>query len=236
MFCTNCGKKITQRASFCTDCGAPLVWPEEPEIAAVENENETRVLNEVPFTPAFAEETTVMPEMPEMPVMPEPPIMPEPPVMPGYVPASQKPTAMPEYASVEAPAAPKQKKKGKGALIALIVVAAVLALSLIAAAIYCVLLYRQCDSLAESVEVLQTNNEALSDEIGSLNAEYDGLYAEYNAIYEEYDFFHEHAVFCSEENNYYHTYDCAYWDRDGFWIYNSEYAIYKDYEPCPYCQ
>ena len=229
MFCTNCGKEITQRASFCTGCGAPLCWPEEPKSAVAEEEKKPEILNEAPAAP----EAPVSPEepvVPEAPVTPEAPVMQEAPVYEEPAPACEAPI----YQSQ--PAAPKQKKSGKGGMIALIVVAGVLALCLIGTAIYCALLYRQCDNLADTVEELQEENADLYEQNDALHDELDALYDNYYAIYDEYDFFHEHAVFCSEDNNYYHSYDCPDWDREGFWIFNVEYAEYTEYTPCPYCQ
>ena len=247
MFCTNCGKEITQRASFCTGCGAPLCWPEEPKSAVAEEEKKPEILNEAPAAPEapVVPEAPVIPEepvVPEAPVIPEEPVVPEAPVM-QEVPVMQEAPVYEEPApAYEAPiyqsqpAAPKQKKSGKGGMIALIVVAGVLALCLIGTAIYCALLYRQCDNLADTVEELQEENADLYEQNDALHDELDALYDNYYAIYDEYDFFHEHAVFCSEDNNYYHSYDCPDWDREGFWIFNVEYAEYSEYTPCPYCQ
>ena len=235
MFCTNCGKEITQRASFCTGCGAPLCWPEEPKSAVAEEEKKPEILNEAPAAP----EAPVVPEapvIPEEPVVPEAPVMQEVPVIPE-APVYEEPAPAYEAPIYQSqPAAPKQKKSGKGGMIALIVVAGVLALCLIGTAIYCALLYRQCDNLADTVEELQEENADLYEQNDALHDELDALYDNYYAIYDEYDFFHEHAVFCSEDNNYYHSYDCPDWDREGFWIFNVEYAEYTEYTPCPYCQ
>lgn len=228
MFCRNCGKETTQRTPFCTECGAPLSWTEEPQ-------------------------TDILPQQP--PAAPQPPVS-EPPVF------EQKPVY--EAPVAPAPVAPQLKKKGKGGMIALIIIAAVLLVSLIGVGIYCILLNVQCSSLSDVIhnqneEIEDCNSElsdltdeynVLVDEYNALSDDYDVLCDDYDALYEdflysseyddalleEYWFFRDHAVFCSDDNNYYHSYECPDWDRDSFWIFNSEYAIYQEYESCPNCQ
>ena len=55
-------------------------------------------------------------------------------------------------------------------------------------------------------------------------------------VQDEYDYFHKHAVFCSDWNNYYHSYECSDWDTSGFYIFNTENAKYQGYRACPRCQ
>lgn len=247
MFCTNCGKEITQRASFCTGCGAPLSWPDAPKSVIPEEMKQTPAPEMPVFeTPAAAPEENAAQSVPEnktTELVPEMPAAQPIPEMPAEIPvASEIPKPLtpsyeePAWKTPAPPAAPKKKKSGKGGKIALIIVTAVLALALIGAGIYCYLLYSQCSLLADEVTALQNENEALISEKSDLQDSYDMLADDYNYMFEEWDFYTTHGVFCSEDNNYYHSYDCPDWDRSNFWLFNSEYAKYKEYQPCPYCQ
>lgn len=57
----------------------------------------------------------------------------------------------------------------------------------------------------------------------------------YNAIYPEYSFYHDYAVIVWEGVTNYHSYGCLR-ATDSFWIYNTEAAKGRDYDPCPLCQ
>ncbi|MBQ3356297.1 MAG: zinc-ribbon domain-containing protein [Oscillospiraceae bacterium] len=98
------------------------------------------------------------------------------------------------------------------------------------------------DALSGKYDTLSADYDALSGQYDELNKSYeelreyaDGLYEEYSGIYEEYDFFHKYAVMCSDQNTYYHTYECEDWDRSAFWIYNIDAAKSKEFTPCPKC-
>lgn len=254
MICKNCGKEITERKPFCTECGAPLIWEDETKPTEIPDEAPVQQPYAAPAAPAY--------QAPAASVY--------------TAPAPQQTYAPPAYQAQTAPiyTAPlpvQEKKKGKGGKIALIIVTIVLALALIAAGVVAFLLYRENQEMADSVSSMEAENTelrealeksaadytALNDDYSTLQAdfeeyqrtnelstsEYDELVTDYNAlqeeydrILEEYDFYNWHAVVCSEDNQYYHTYDCIDWNRDYFWIFNSEYAKYKEYTPCPNCQ
>ena len=234
MKCKNCGKEITERKPFCTECGAPLVWEDEMK--------PTEIMNEAPVQQSYTAAAAPAYQAPAAPAYTAPA-----PQQTYAPPAYQAPTA-PAYKAPSAPvyAAPqpvREKKKGNGGKIALIIVTVVLALALIAAGVVAFLLYRENQELADTVSSLETENATLnqevkkqSDDYDSLMEEYDLLLDDYNDIWDEYSFYNWNAVVCSEDNQYYHTYDCTDWNRDSFWIFNSEYAKYKEYTPCPNCQ
>ena len=48
-------------------------------------------------------------------------------------------------------------------------------------------------------------------------------------------FYEENAVCVSDINDDYHKYGCWAFDDSEYWIFNTEYAEYLGYEPCPYC-
>lgn len=58
----------------------------------------------------------------------------------------------------------------------------------------------------------------------------------YNSIYPEYSFYHDYAVIVSRGVTNYHSYGCSRIDYSSIWIYNTEAAKGKGYDPCPDCQ
>ena len=241
MICKNCGKEFSEPKPFCTECGAPMIREDET--------NPTEILNEVPVQQPYAEPAAPVYQAPAAPVYAAP--APQQPYAAPAAPVYQKPAApaVPTAPAYKAPAAPAYaapqpvKEKGKGGKIALIITVIVLALALIAAGVFAFLLYRENQEMADSVSSMEAENTELRGDLEKsaadyteLNDDYNALQEEYNKIFEEYDFYNWNAVVCSEDNQYYHTYDCTDWNRDYFWIFNSEYAKYKEYTPCPNCQ
>ena len=92
-----------------------------------------------------------------------------------------------------------------------------------------VYLYSQNMKIAHEAEVWSDMlDEAQDDRRELLDWKY--------KVQDEYDYFHKHAVFCSDWNNYYHSYECSDWDTSGFYIFNTENAKYQGYRACPRCQ
>lgn len=49
-------------------------------------------------------------------------------------------------------------------------------------------------------------------------------------------FYEESAVVVSDDGtNRYHKYGCDKFDESYYWIFNTEYAKYQGYKPCPHC-
>lgn len=97
-------------------------------------------------------------------------------------------------------------------------------------------LSKEYDDLIDEYNELVDKYNKLHDDYQELYSAYSDVYDEYDAMYYEYWFYNEGAVVCSDWNNYYHSYSCSDWDTNSYWIFNSEYAKYLDYEPCPHCQ
>ena len=91
------------------------------------------------------------------------------------------------------------------------------------------------DALNGTHDTLSKDHDKLSADYEELKTAYDALAEEEAAMQETYDFYTKFAVVCSDQNKYYHTYDCEDWDRSAFWIYNLEAAKGKEFTACPKC-
>ncbi|MBR2782768.1 MAG: zinc-ribbon domain-containing protein [Firmicutes bacterium] len=87
-----------------------------------------------------------------------------------------------------------------------------------------------------------TQNQALLEKLNSYklvnassdkNTEY--WKDKYLSIKDEYQFYHDHAVIVQDGVTNYHSYGCPRLDYSYFWIYNTEYAIDRGYDPCSEC-
>lgn len=76
----------------------------------------------------------------------------------------------------------------------------------------------------EAQEKLDTAQETISD-----------LRKEIYDSAERLDFYDSFIVFCDDNSNYYHKYDCDKWDNESFYAYNIENAEAQGYKPCPDC-
>ena len=62
-------------------------------------------------------------------------------------------------------------------------------------------------------------------------------YDDYYSLLKDSNFLHNKiAIVYDDEDNYYHEYGCAHHNSDEFWAFNTEAAINRGFEPCPYCQ
>lgn len=99
------------------------------------------------------------------------------------------------------------------------------------------------DALMEKSSALEAKNGTLSKTLISLNEEFTALSeevitlkADYQIIQPEYEFYHKNAVIVySDDTKLYHQYGCSRGENKSFWIFNLEFAISRDYMPCPAC-
>ena len=100
-------------------------------------------------------------------------------------------------------------------------------------------LYHDYYDLVQEYSLLQQQNENVSD----LQAQYDALSEAYDELANQYsefadlaEFYNGNACVASDDNEYYHTYACEDWDRQGFYIFNTAYAENElGLKPCPKC-
>lgn len=93
----------------------------------------------------------------------------------------------------------------------------------------------QISSLKKEIQTKESTIETWKGVANSKNNKISGL-EDINAEFKEkVDFFDENVVFCDDESNYYHKYECENWNRNSFYAYNTENAIYQGYKPCPEC-
>ena len=59
--------------------------------------------------------------------------------------------------------------------------------------------------------------------------------AEMKQLKDKCDFYDCCVVFCDDESDFYHTYECEEWNRNSFYVFNSENAETQGYKPCPKC-
>lgn len=110
--------------------------------------------------------------------------------------------------------------------------------------------YDQNQALAEENRVLSDSLEAQAKETTKFKELYENETAVkmkwvemYQDILPEYEFYNNYAVIVGEGITNYHGYGCSRlfnsyggWLMDSIWIYNKEYAKWRDYDPCPVCQ
>ena len=165
MYCSVCGTKIDENASFCPNCGAsvkieskdvaatetvaeavaPVVEEIKQEIPAVENnERVSEIVSEtvetVNVSPVVEETPTLVVEEIPTPVVEETPTpvvepIPTPVVEPIPTPVAEPDIKVSNPAPAKQAKPKKEKKKGKGCLIAVLIAAAVLVLLFLLAAI-----------------------------------------------------------------------------------------------------
>ena len=94
----------------------------------------------------------------------------------------------------------------------------------------------------KSIE-LQNQIYELDSEMSRLEKQYsmvknarDNVIKTRDLMKEELDFWQNHAVIVTEYGEKYHTFGCQYIKGSSFWIYNSEAAKSKGYEPCSVCK
>lgn len=87
--------------------------------------------------------------------------------------------------------------------------------------------YSEIDYLQSKTQRMQTRIDELEEDNASLWLDL------YNSQVQN-DFYEEHVVFVSD-GNYYHKYDCNYFDSSSFNAYNVELALYLEYQPCKHC-
>lgn len=242
MICKNCGSELTERTAFCTECGAPLDW--EDNTPANASAPETPVYA-APAAPAYAQPYAAYPQQPAPSYAPVYAPQPEPEKPKGkgsrialtvtviflalaligggifgYLLYKQKTD---EINALEAEKTAlsdqlRQQSDDAGTL----------------ADDYNDLSAKY-DALSGDHDTLKEQYDALSKDYTALSEDYDALAEGYDEIWPEYDFFTDFAVICSDQNKYYHTYECEDWDRSAFWIYNLDAAKGKDFTPCPNC-
>ena len=248
MICKNCGSEITERTAFCTECGAPLIWEDEaPNNAPAAPEAPVYA---APAAPAYTAQQPYAPAY-QQPAAPAyaaaPAYVPQPaPEKPkgkggkialivttvilalalvgagvfGYILYNQKTD---EINTLQAEKTALEEQLGqadadKGTL----------------ADDYNDLSAKY-DAVCGERDTLSAQYDELSKDYTALSEDYDALSASYDEILPEYDFFTDFAVICSDQNKYYHTYECEDWDRSAFWIYNLDAAKGKEFTPCPKC-
>ena len=91
-------------------------------------------------------------------------------------------------------------------------------------------------ALASDYDALNKKYDSLENSYKTLDGKYDTAVKENDKMRTEYSFYTEHAAVCSDMNKYYHTFECKDWDRNAFWIFNTEFAKeVKGYTACPVC-
>ncbi|MBR5583536.1 MAG: hypothetical protein IKW21_03320 [Lachnospiraceae bacterium] len=75
--------------------------------------------------------------------------------------------------------------------------------------------------------------EGFSD--GYSKAEWEYTEPEYMIDEEEYSFYENFAVCIDVGEKVYHKYNCIHFDAENYYIFNTEYAEYMGYSPCPSC-
>ena len=91
-------------------------------------------------------------------------------------------------------------------------------------------------ALTSDYDALNKQYDSLANDYKTLDGKYDAAVKENDKMKPEYSFYTDHAVVCSDMNKYYHTYECEDWDRNAFWIFNTEFAKeVKEYTACPVC-
>lgn len=100
-------------------------------------------------------------------------------------------------------------------------------------------LYNDYYDLVQEYSLLQQQNENVSDlqaQYDALSDAYDELSKNYNEFADMAEFYNGNACVASDDNDYYHTYACEDWDRQGFYIFNTAYAENElGLKPCPKC-
>lgn len=92
-------------------------------------------------------------------------------------------------------------------------------------------------------QIASSNIEALQEELEDLEVRYDArgeiledVREDRSEMMEENNFYRRHACIVTESGEKYHRYGCQYLsDITSFWIYNTEAAESKGYEPCSNC-
>ncbi|MBR5430621.1 MAG: zinc-ribbon domain-containing protein [Firmicutes bacterium] len=99
-----------------------------------------------------------------------------------------------------------------------------------------IFLYDKNQSLAAELDA-KTEEAAAFERLYDSEHDSAKMYRElYNMINDEYNFYHNHAVIVQEGVTNYHSYGCSRLDYHYFWIYNTEAAIDRGYDPCPECR
>lgn len=242
MICKNCGKEVAEGSAFCTECGAPLARQEAPVAAPA-----------VPETPVYA-----APAAPEAPVYAQPYAAPVQPQQPAPKPVKEKkPGKGGKIALIVTVAVLALALIAGGVFGYLLYKEKTRDIKVLETENETLTeqlkdyqtLSDNYDALAEDYndlsakyDALNGTHDTLSKDHDKLSADYEELKTAYDALAEEkaamqetYDFYTKFAVVCSDQNKYYHTYDCEDWDRSAFWIYNLEAAKGKEFTPCPKC-
>lgn len=129
-----------------------------------------------------------------------------------------------------APYSKKQKQKFKAPVIILSILSGVLSIALIGS---CVSLWNQSrndiNRLQGELNQLEIQYNARGDMLEDVREDRD-------AMREENNFYRRYACIVTESGEKYHRYGCPYLsDMTSFWIYNTEAAEGRGYEPCSNC-
>lgn len=115
--------------------------------------------------------------------------------------------------------------------------------------IACIALLVACIRLSNANNALENDVTQLNAELSSAKSSYIVLNSKYelsrksrdklsnklSVIEDEYAFYHDHAVVVTTTGEKYHRYDCYHIADRSFFIYNTEYAEWRGYEPCLDC-
>lgn len=238
MICKNCGNEVLDFMKFCTVCGTPVEAPEEETPVSPYPENQTPLAAQVATEEAPVEEAPVE----EAPVAEAP--------APVHHPRQKKAGKGAKIAAIVL-AAVLAVVLAAGGVVGYLFYTdytqleanhtelqdryADLEMKQEELSANYAALESENENLAYQVEDANTNLAQVQSEYESLMVEYGDIVDDYYSWSDEYEFYHRFGVYCSEMNDYYHTYDCPDWDREGFWLFNVDYAIAQDYTACPNC-
>lgn len=127
----------------------------------------------------------------------------------------------------------KPKKKAKTAFVFIFI----LALLILTTAISVLFLkeYNKNIDLQNRIYELDSEMSRLEKQYSMVKNTRDNVIKTRDLMKEELDFWQNHAVIVTEYGEKYHTFGCQYIKGSSFWIYNSEAAKSRGYEPCSVC-
>ena len=102
---------------------------------------------------------------------------------------------------------------------------------------------QKSDEMSLSITDIKEENYQYSQQLAESNSKIENLQKDHDELLKDYSdilletmWYEQNAGICTVEGKKYHTYNCFYWkDSDSFWIFNTEAAKQRGYEPCSYC-